>query len=76
METDNWLHIRNYSKRTCAVPSVTAVDAGRRGGGDGARLRVVVDGARPVAALPPHQRRLLAAEFDDDALNTDKGTDF
>ena len=53
--------------RTCAVPSVIAVDAGRRC--DGARLRVVVDGARPVAALPPHQRRLLAAEFDDDALN-------
>ena len=48
-----------------------AVDVDRRC--DGARLRVVVDGARPVAALPPHQRRLLATEFDDDALIMDTG---
>ena len=45
-----------------------AVDADGRGGDGGARLGVVVDGARPTAALPDHERGLFAAEFDDDPL--------
>ena len=57
------------------VTGLIAVDAGGRRGDRGARLGIVMDGARPVAALPDDERGLFAAEFDDDPLRVNKKRD-